>query len=557
MKLNRFFSAVLSAALLAGLCACGPDNPAVDDPSAGVSVSARPSLTSQAPGTPKLPPEDGASPEPTLPPVSEYDRNHRLDAAVPELVNGLELPVAGATGYTCVELPLWESIPGWTPQPGPSVPQPAPSPAQPAPTPSAPPAVTETPAPPPAETSAPVPTETPAPPPAETSAPVPTETPAPPPAETSAPVPTETPAPPPAETGGPVPDDPVASVPVQAPDIPTQAPEEPELPPVAPPEEPAAPAPLAARTRAPLSAGAANPYAGAVAVWEPGIAFVILEENGGWWRVSRGGETGWIEHRYCMINLPDVIPSIIYDDASAYSSRFVSSGKPIPGVTGEALYHSLAYNIRLDRQEFVMPLLYSAARNVCAAQRRALAEGNCLVIYQAYRSYDTQTAVAEALARLAGADPEVQAGLSTPPWSMDWFISTGFFNHHQGYALDAGMVKVYGAETRYAGAWPYLRMTEYAQYQMPTAVHELSLAAASTVSPGSSQLSQTMNGPAIALREYFTASGLSPLDSEWWHFSDAAAMRQSSANPGDGRYEVTECLSCPPEQAARAALGTL
>ena len=495
MKLNRLLSAVLSAALLTGLCACGPYDPAGADPSAGVSVSARPSPTPEAPETSEpstYPPEDSPSPEPTSYPAAEYDKEHRLDGPIPELINGLELPVVGATGYTTVELPLWASIPS---KPA----QPKPSPSQPRPTPSEPPAAPESPEPPPAETEEPAPEE---------------------------------PEPPPE----------------QLPETPPE-PEQPE-----PMRFTAGPGRAAAPTSASKPAKALGSYAGAVTVWGPGTAFVILEESGDWWRVSRGNETGWIEHRYCMINLPDVIPSIMYDDANAYSSRFVSSGKEIPGVTGEILYHSLVYNVRLGRQEYVMPMLYSAARNVCAAQHRALAEGNCLLICQTFQPYDAQAAVTGALTQLATVDPEVQAGLSTPPWSADWFTAAGFSHHQGGYALDVSMVKVYGTETRYIGSCPYLYTTEYAYYKMPTAMHELSLAAVSAISPNSSQLSETMNGAAIALREYFAASGLTPLASAWWHFSDNAAMRASSANPSDGRYAITECLSRLPERAAGSAL---
>ena len=286
-----------------------------------------------------------------------------------------------------------------------------------------------------------------------------------------------------------------------------------------------------------------DPYADAVAVWGPGTAFVILEEDGDWWHVSRDDVSGWIEHRYCMINLPDVIPSMIYDDTNSYSSLFVSCGKDIPGVTGEAFYDSLADNARLNREEFMMPMLYSAARHVCAAQHRALAEGNCLVVYQTFRPYDTQRAVVSAMSKLAKEDPEVKAGVSTAPWNMSWFINTGLSNHQRGFALDVSMVKVYEAETRYIGSRPYLRMTDYADYVMPTAMHELSIAAVSTFSPSSSKLSETMNEPAIALRGYFTSSGLTPLPSEWWHFNDNAAMRAASARPSSGRYFITECLS--------------
>ena len=112
-----------------------------------------------------------------------------------------------------------------------------------------------------------------------------------------------------------------------------------------------------------------------------------------------------------MINLPDVIPSIIYDATNTYSSRFVSCGKTIDGITGEALYAGNdVYNHRLDQTEFMMPVLYSMAPRLCAAQQAALKEGNTLVLYEAYRPHETQRKVADAMWALTRKDAEGKRG---------------------------------------------------------------------------------------------------------------------------------------------------
>ena len=515
--MKRLFSAVVSAALLIGICACNPNDTLVDDPFSSGNVSARPSHTSDSP---RIPPEASESQDPLASPAPEYDPSYRLGTAVPALINGLEMPVNGATGYTSVELPLWPSIPeDEEPEPTQNSPEPEPSSSKP-------PAVSDPPA-----TS----------PPAETMEPVPDD-----PAESDQNLEAL------AVMGNQADAEPSSTQPpevTQDPD-PTEEPPLVTLSPTADPDTTEDPAPTEEPTPTPepKPTETSDPYEDAVAVWEPGTAFLILKEEGDWWYVSRGDKTGWIEHRYCMINLPDVIPSMIYDDANSYSSLFVTCGRDIPGITGEEIYNgntTLTYNVRLDRSEFIMPILYSAARNICAAQHRALAEGNCIVVYQTFRPYDTQIKVAKAVSALSKSDAGVRAGISTWPWSIDWFIATGVANHQRGYALDVSMVKVYGTETRYIGSLPYLYMTDYEYYEMPTAMHELSIAAASTVSPNSSKLSATMdaNEPAKALRNYFTSSGLSPLASEWWHFNDEAANRATADKPSDGRYYLTECLS--------------
>ncbi|MGX7196569.1 SH3 domain-containing protein [Enterococcus olivae] len=55
-----------------------------------------------------------------------------------------------------------------------------------------------------------------------------------------------------------------------------------------------------------------------------GEGFKILEENADWWRIETDNFKGWILHRYAFINLPDVIPSIIYNNTNSYSSIFRS-----------------------------------------------------------------------------------------------------------------------------------------------------------------------------------------------------------------------------------------
>ena len=63
-----------------------------------------------------------------------------------------------------------------------------------------------------------------------------------------------------------------------------------------------------------------------------------------------------------MVNLPDLIPSIIYDDTNAYSSLFKSSEIDIPNITGKQLYNNKTYNERLSKEEFMMPVIYAMAK---------------------------------------------------------------------------------------------------------------------------------------------------------------------------------------------------
>lgn len=490
MRRCRFLLWALALALV--LTGCGPSRPEAT-PSA-LPVESPSSDLPNPSSSPTPAPTPAALPTPTpTPDKPVWEEEHRLDRSPPALTAaGLELPVSGATGYAPVELPLWPAIP----TPTPSV---TPSPS-----------------------AAPVPTATPAP------AVVPT------PAPTAAP---ET------ATGTPA----VSDVPAVSPaPAVSQEPAPTPAPSLLPPSQsPAAAGPVVQLLTA---SDTSDPYAGALDVLRPGESFTILQERGHWWQVAADGGVGWVDHRCCLINLPDVVPSMIYDAVNARAAVYVSSGRDIPGVTGEAFYPGKCYNQRLGRGEFCMPILYAAAKRVCAAQQAALAQGNCLKLYEAYRPYETQRAVVRGLTALAQADPTVKAGVTTPPWSMTYFINTGYSNHQRGFAVDVGLVKVYATQICTSGGWDYLRVTNYQEYEMPTAIHELSMAAASTTGPGRSELTAAMRAcpPALALRSYFTGAGMTPLESEWWHFNDYSARNLAAGRLSTGNFVISGCRSRAP-----------
>lgn len=49
-----------------------------------------------------------------------------------------------------------------------------------------------------------------------------------------------------------------------------------------------------------------------------GDMFYIRQESGSYWQVCLlDGTVGWLENELCMINLPDVLPSIVYENPNA------------------------------------------------------------------------------------------------------------------------------------------------------------------------------------------------------------------------------------------------
>ncbi len=298
-----------------------------------------------------------------------------------------------------------------------------------------------------------------------------------------------------------------------------------------------------------------NSDAQTIETLKAGTAFEVLEEQGDWWLIKNDTSTGWVEHTFCLVNLPDVIPSIIYDNTNTYSSRYMSSGKSIPNITGKSLYSGKTYNKRLGKEEFIVPVLYSMSRKIFLAQQEALADGNSLIILEGYRPYPVQQSVVSELTKLANKDREVKAGISAEPWGVNWFIATNVSNHQMGYAIDASLAKIHATTEIVIGEYAGIEITDYTEYKMPTKIHELSVTAVTFTAPvkstiplawKNSVIAETMNEPAIMLQSYSTNAGLSPLASEWWHFNDLDAMKATMDNSSDGNYFLTDSYSTSP-----------
>ena len=288
----------------------------------------------------------------------------------------------------------------------------------------------------------------------------------------------------------------------------------------------------------------------------PGTGFTILEEQGEWWQIEVDGLKGWVLHGYCFINLPDVMPSIVYNITNARSSVIRSSGVEVPSVTGYSLYESFTYNPRLGREEFIVPILYSTGKKVANAQEIALGEGNTLVIVEAFRPLSTQMLIVDRLGTLAGENQVVHQGLNQGPWSMGWFIATGVSTHQTGAAIDVSLAQVNETIEIAIGNYSTIKIMDYTEYTMPSPIHELSVQAVvlaypmSTTDPhgwSNATLAATMNEAAITLQRYLIEAGFTPLASEWWHFDDHQSSHRIRYNSSQGDFVLNQIFSQVPE----------
>lgn len=283
-----------------------------------------------------------------------------------------------------------------------------------------------------------------------------------------------------------------------------------------------------------------------------GDMFYIRQESGAYWQVCLlDGIVGWLENELCMINLPDVLPSIVYENPNAKASIFKICGKDIEGITGQKLYDGLFYNQRLGRDEYLMPINYAMAKKVGAAQKNALKAGDCLKIVETFRPYEVQMLVKDAVYAKARMDKELMTALNKGAWNIGWFIATSLSNHQRGVAMDTTLLRITEQTEHSMAGCPFVQVTGE-EYAMPSAMHELSSAAACFTGPVTSNsatawkratASASMTDGARRLQGYCTNAGMTPLASEWWHFNDLDAQNKVRMTSGNGKFWLDGCVS--------------
>ena len=65
--------------------------------------------------------------------------------------------------------------------------------------------------------------------------------------------------------------------------------------------------------------------------YKAGDCILTEDLNDGWLKT----ENGYVESRYCMVNLADAIPYMEFDITNSYGNIYTSSGQDLIGTTGE------------------------------------------------------------------------------------------------------------------------------------------------------------------------------------------------------------------------------
>ena len=231
-----------------------------------------------------------------------------------------------------------------------------------------------------------------------------------------------------------------------------------------------------------------------------GKMYILSSDNANtkYIKVKYDNKIGYVYSDYIYINLPDIIPDIIYQITNANSSIFRSSGYKIDGITGKNLYgFTKKYNTKIGKKTYYAPILYPIAKQVQTAYNIAQNEGYNLKIYDTYRPYDISQEINAQFQKLYQANPKVKNQINYDKegnyWGTSWFLAKNVSRHNKGAALDLTLTDSNNNELR-----------------AQTPMHTLD----------TRSLRKYNNNVANKLSSIMTSAGFETLESEWWHFQE-------------------------------------
>lgn len=232
---------------------------------------------------------------------------------------------------------------------------------------------------------------------------------------------------------------------------------------------------------------------------ESGRVTILDTDTNGFIKVKYNNITGYISTSYLFINLPDVMPYVVYEISNANASIFKTAGYSIPNVTGKNLYgYTKQYNSKIGKTTYYAPLLYPVAKKFQKAFNTAWSAGYTFKVYDTYRPRPVEELVSKNYSSLYNSNSAVKKAVDYDAqgnyWGWGWFMTTtGTSRHCQGIALDLALADKNGNEL-----------------SAQTAMHTLD----------TRSLRKYNNANANKLSSYMTGVGFSTLSSEWWHFED-------------------------------------
>lgn len=226
---------------------------------------------------------------------------------------------------------------------------------------------------------------------------------------------------------------------------------------------------------------------------------ILDTDTNGFIKIKYNNITGFIPINYLFINLPDVMPYVIYEISNANKSIFKVADVNIPNVTGKNLYaFSAKYNSKIGKTTYYAPLLYPVAKKFQNAFNAAWKSGYTFKVYDTYRPRPVEELVSKNYSYLYYNNATVKRAVDYDKqgayWGWGWFMTTtGTSRHCQGIALDLALANKNGTELK-----------------AQSTIHTLD----------TRSLRKYNNSNANTLSSFMTNAGFYTLQSEWWHYED-------------------------------------
>ncbi len=215
-------------------------------------------------------------------------------------------------------------------------------------------------------------------------------------------------------------------------------------------------------------------------------------------KINYNGIIGYVYSDFLLINLPDVMPDIVYYIANADKSLYKVANTSIADVTGKNLYgFSKKYNAKIGKNTYYAPLLYPVAEQLQGAYNIAKRDGYNLKIYDTYRPNDVTKYVNSKFRSLYNSNNNVKKLVDYDKngsyWGPGWFLANNVSTHNKGIALDLTLTDKNNNELK-----------------AQTTMHTLD----------TRSIVKYNNSMANKLRSIMTSQGFETLESEWWHFQE-------------------------------------
>lgn len=235
--------------------------------------------------------------------------------------------------------------------------------------------------------------------------------------------------------------------------------------------------------------------------------FIVIAEENNEFLVNYQNKNIWLESSNVLVNIADFISDLDVRLAmSQQSNYFKMADEIIDGITNRQFYTAEG---SIDGTEAW--LRYETAKKLKDAQQKFVEDGYGIVIYDAYRPYDTTVEFQNAYRKFLNQKPKSFKTEWFGQLGESWFLAQKASSHNFGCAIDMTLKKLDTDEV----------------VRMPVAIHTLDKRSAYYMWKNS----KTEEAKAARyMKNIMEESGFSYLKSEWWHFQDNELQRGDVIN---------------------------